>query len=163
MILAEDKQRIDHWVKKFPKPKGAVLMALRIMQDRHGWLSDESIDAVAQYLELAQVDVYEVVSFYSMYRREPGGRHYLKVCTSLSCCLAGSKGVIKHLQDKLDVLLGGTTQDRRITLQETECLGACQGAPVALVNDQDYHLQLTPDTLDKLVDSLVLAPEASDE
>lgn len=163
MIFAEDKQRIDHWIKKFPEPKGAVLMALRILQDRHGWLSDESIDLVAEYLGLSKVDVYEVVSFYSMYRREPGGQHYLKVCTSLSCCLAGAEGVMEYLQDKLGVSLGSTTDDGRITLQETECLGACQGAPVALVNDQDYHLQLTPDALDKIMDSLALVPEATDE
>ncbi|MEC7030529.1 MAG: NADH-quinone oxidoreductase subunit NuoE [Pseudomonadota bacterium] len=163
MILAEDKKRIDHWVAKFPEPKGAVLMALRVMQDRHGWLSEESIDAVSAYLGLAKVDVYEVVSFYSMYRRTPGGRHYIKICNSLSCCLAGSEAVIDYLQETLDVTLGGTTKDGQITLQETECLGACQGAPVALVNDTDYHLHITPESLNQLVDSLDTPLEPGNE
>ena len=85
MILKEDREKIDQWVAKFPSPKGAVLMALRILQDRHGWLSDESINAVAEYLDIPKVDVYEVVSFYSMYKRTRGGKHFIKVCTSLSC------------------------------------------------------------------------------
>lgn len=154
MISQEDKARIDTWIAKFPTPKGAVLMALRVLQDRHGWLSDESINAVAEYLDIPKVDVYEVVSFYSMYRRKPGGKHYLKVCTSLSCCLTGAQDIIQYLEKKLGTTLGELDPNAVITLQETECLGACQGAPVAIVNDKDYHLDLTPGKLDDIVTQL---------
>ena len=106
LLLAEDCKKIDEWVAKFPVAKGAVLMALRIVQDRHGWLSDQSLEAVAKYLSLELVDVCEVASFYSMYRREQGGRHYVKVCTSLSCCLTGAYDVIDHLQTSLGVSVG---------------------------------------------------------
>ncbi|MCP8351969.1 NADH-quinone oxidoreductase subunit NuoE [Candidatus Synchoanobacter obligatus] len=154
MICREDQTKIDHWVQKFPEPKGAVLMALRILQDRHGWLSDESLDAVAEYLGIEKVDVYEVVSFYSMYRRQPGGKHYLKICTSLSCCLTGAYDVIAQIESQLNISLGQTTSDGQVTLQETECLGACQGAPVGIVNDVDYHEHLTPKSVDQLLETL---------
>ena len=154
MITAEDKRKIDHWVAKFPDPKGAVIMALRIMQDRYGWLSDQNINAVAEYLNIAPVDVYEVVSFYSMYRREPGGKHFVKICTSLSCCLAGAYDVIQYIEDKANVKLNTFDQSAQVTLQETECLGACQGAPVALVDDQKYHTDLTPDSLNTILEEL---------
>ena len=154
MIMAEDKVKIDQWIAKFPDPKGAVIMALRIMQDRHGWLSDSSINDVAAYLNIAPVDVYEVVSFYSMYRRSPGGKHFVKVCTSLSCCLAGAHDVIQYIEDKSGVTLNNLDKEAQVTLQETECLGACQGAPVALVDDQTYHLDLTPEKINTLLKEL---------
>ena len=153
-ILPEDREKIDHWVKKFPTPKGAVLMALRIMQDRHNWLPDEAIDAVAEYLGMSKREVYEVVSFYSMYRRRPGGKHYLKICTSLSCCLTGAHDVISYLEDKLSIQNGQTTKDQKVTLMETECLGACQSAPVALVDDHEYIENLTKESVDQLVNRL---------
>ena len=159
MIMTEDKVKIDQWVAKFPDPKGAVIMALRIMQDRHGWLSDDSINAVASYLKIAPVDVYEVVSFYSMYRRSPGGKHFVKICTSLSCCLAGAYDVIKHIEEKEGISLNKLDTEARITLQETECLGACQGAPVALVDDETYHLDLTPDKINTLIEGLDVVEE----
>lgn len=154
MISEEDKLKIDSWVAKFPTPKGAVLMALRILQDRHGWLSDEALQSVAQYLNIPPVDVYEVVSFYSMYRRQKGGKHFLKVCTSLSCCLTGAHDVVKYIENKAETKLGGFNQEANITLEETECLGACQYAPVVLVNDQDYHHDVTPEKLDVLLSAL---------
>lgn len=154
MILDEDKAKIDHWIKKFPEPKGAVLMALRILQDREGWLSDASIKACSEYLKIDPVDVYEVVSFYSLYRRQPGGERYLKVCTGLSCCLTGATDMLTHLSKTLGVEKGETTRDGKITLLETECLGACVKAPCVLVDDQDYHLHMTPEKLNELVRSL---------
>lgn len=154
MICKEDKAKIDHWVGKFPTPKGAVLMALRILQDREGYLSDDTINQVADYLAMPKVDVYEVVSFYSMYRRKPGGKHYIKVCTSLSCCLTGASDVIKHMEEVLGISLGETTKDNKITLMETECLGACQGAPCAILDDTTYHLDLTPETVNELIKGL---------
>lgn len=154
MILTDaDKRDIDKWVQKFPKKKGALLMALRIAQDRVGWLSDEALDEVAMYLELEKVDVYEVASFYTMYRRKPMGEQQIKVCSSLSCMLAGSNDLVKYLEKKLGVKLGGVSKDG-IALTETECLGACSNAPVAIVNDRTYVESITEDVADQMVEKV---------
>jgi NADH-quinone oxidoreductase subunit E len=153
LICEEDCQKIDHWVAKFPagKQQSAVLMALKIVQDRHGWLSDALLDAVANYLDMMPATVYEVASFYSMYRREPTGTQELKVCTSLSCCLNGATDVIHYLEKQLDIKLGEMTADKRFTLNEAECLGACQHAPVVIVNDETYHHQVSPEKLASII------------
>lgn len=151
MILTDiDKRDIAKWVKKFPKKRGALLMALRIVQDRIGWLSDEALDEVAEYLELERIDVYEVASFYTMYRREPMGTQQIKVCNSLSCCLAGSKDLVKYLEKNLGVKLGKVNKEG-ISLSETECLGACSNAPVAILNDRTYVESITEEVADKLI------------
>lgn len=151
MIIQEDQTKIDHWISKFPEPKGAVIMALRILQDRHGWLSDESLDDVANYLNMDKAEVYEVVTFYSMYRRQPGGQYNLKICTSLSCCLNGAMDVIESIEQRLNIKIGETSADGQVTLQEAECLGACQAAPVGILDDQEYLLNLGPVELDQLL------------
>ena len=150
------KKEIDHWVAKFPsyQKKSAVLMALRIIQDHEGYLGDEKLNAVAEYLSLPRVAVYEVASFYSMYRRKPHGKHTIKVCTSLSCCLKGAYSVVKYLEEKLGISLGQTTEDGLITLKETECLAACTEAPMLIVDDHDYRMDLTPSSIDTLVEQL---------
>ena len=150
------KKEIDHWVAKFPtyQKRSAVLMALRIIQDHEGYLSDDKLNAVAEYLTLPRVAVYEVASFYSMYRRKPHGKHTIKVCTSLSCCLKGAYSVVKYLEEKLGVSLGETTEDGLITLKETECLAACTEAPMLIVDDHDYQMDLTPGSIDELIEKL---------
>lgn len=144
MLIAEDKQAIDVWVRKFPDKKGAVLMALRIVQDRIGWLPKEALQGVSEYLEIPVVDVYEVASFYTMYRNKPTGKHQLKVCLGLSCCLAGAEEVMSFLHKRV----------KSVTLSETECLGACHKAPCAILDDHDYQERLTPESLEKLLAQL---------
>lgn len=151
MLTEEDKQKIQIWIDKFPKKQGALLMALRIVQDRIGWLPDNALEAVATYLEVPLVNVYEVVSFYTLYRREKGGRHYLKICTGLSCCLSGSFDVIAYFEKNFGVRLGEIND---ITLLETECLGACDKAPVGLLNDVDYIDSITRQKAKELVSQL---------
>lgn len=164
IIDAEDQKKIDAWVAKFPEGKqaSAVLMALKILQDRHGWLSDDALDAVAKYLDMSPSTVYEVVSFYSVYRRSPRGRFDLKVCTSLSCCLNGAEEAIQYIEDKLAIKMGGVSQDETMSLNEAECLGACQHAPVAILNDERYVHQLTPESIDALIGKLSQGKDSND-
>ncbi|MDA9832407.1 NADH-quinone oxidoreductase subunit NuoE [Gammaproteobacteria bacterium] len=148
---------IDQWVNKFPKgqQKSATLMALRVVQDEYRWLEQKHLDAVADYLKLSKIDVYEVASFYSMYQHQPVGKHLVKVCTSLSCCLNGAYEVVDHLEKTLDIQCGQTTQDGKITLQETECLAACAGAPAICVDDKTYHENMTIERIEKMIKPLI--------
>jgi len=156
LITAESKADIDKWVAKYPadKKESAVMAALRIVQDQNaGFLTNELIDAVAEYLGMPAIAVYEVATFYSMYERDPVGKHKICVCTNISCMLCGSDEVVSHLENKLGIKLGETTEDGKFTLKEVECLGACVNAPMLQLG-REYHEKLTPEKLDKLLDSL---------
>jgi NADH-quinone oxidoreductase subunit E len=150
------KQAIDLWIEKYPKKQkqSAVLSALHIVQEANeGWLSRELLDAVADYLSMPPVAVYEVATFYSMYELEKGGRHKIDVCTNISCMLRGSGELVKHLENKLGVKVGGTTPDGKYSLREVECLAACTKAPVCQIAAH-YHEELTPEKIDTILDSL---------
>lgn len=155
-LSTQAKAQIDHWLAKFPadQRRSAVIMALRIAQDEHGYASDAVMDAVAAYLQIPATDVYEVASFYTMIRRKPGGQFRLNICTSISCHLCGAGGIVSYLEDKLGIKMGETTADGLFSLGEAECLAACCGAPMMQVNDQAYHENLTPEKLDNLLDEL---------
>jgi NADH-quinone oxidoreductase subunit E len=156
LINAESKADIDRWIAKYPpeQKQSAVMAALRIVQDQNGgYLTNELIEAVAEYLEMPSIAVYEVATFYSMYELKPVGKHKICVCTNISCMLCGSDEVVKHLQDKLGIKLGETTQDGMFTLKEVECLGACVNAPMLQVGNV-YHEKLTKDKLDQLIEGL---------
>jgi len=131
-----------------------VMAALRLAQEQNGgWLTEALMDAVAGYLEMPRIAVYEVASFYSMYELKPVGRHKVCVCNSISCLLNGSEELIDHLKQKLGVKLGEVTADGRFSLKEVECLGACVDAPVVQIGNQ-YYERLTPEELDKLLAGL---------
>ncbi|MGD8710289.1 MAG: NAD(P)H-dependent oxidoreductase subunit E [Ectothiorhodospiraceae bacterium] len=153
------REEIDHWLGKFPDdPKGrrsAVIPALHIAQEgNEGWLSRELMDAVAEYLGLEPVKVYEVATFYSMFHVKEAGRHKVNICTNISCMLRGGEEILEHAERKLGVKVGETTPDGRITLvREEECLAGCTGAPMMLV-DEEYHLDLTPEKVDEILDKL---------
>lgn len=151
------RQAIDHWVAKFPpeQKRSALIQSLMAAQEQNGgWLSREVIEAVAEYLELPPVWAFEVASFYSMFHNEPVGRHKVNICTNISCWLNGSEDIVKHVEQRLGVKLGETTDDGRITLVvEEECLAACCGAPMMVV-DGHYHEQLDPEKIDQILDSL---------
>lgn len=143
-VSAERLQEINDWIAKYPadQKQSAVMSALRIVQEEHGYLTQELMDAVADYLEMPVIAVYEVASFYTMYERQPVGRHLISVCTNISCKLKDSDKVVAHLEKKLDIKLGETTYDGRFTLRSVECLGACVHAPMMQV-DKNYHEHLT--------------------
>jgi len=157
MLLSPDAlARIDAAVVKYPpdQKQSAVMAALTIAQDEKGWLSTETMDFVAHYLDMPPIAVYEVASFYTMYDLKPVGRHKLTICTNLPCALQGASAAAKHLQDKLGIGFNDTTPDGRITLKEGECLGACGDAPVLLHNNKRMLCAMTPERLDTLLKDL---------
>jgi len=156
MLTAESLQKIDREVAKYPPEhkQSAVMSALVIAQDEKGWLSTEVMDAVAEYLGMAPVAVYEVASFYTMYNLKPTGKYKLTLCTCLPCGLQGSLAAGDHLREKLGIDFNETTPDGRFTLKEGECMGACAMAPVVLVNNKKMHDYMTNEKLDQLIESL---------
>jgi len=156
MLSAESLKRIDLEIAKYPpdQKRSAVMAALIIAQDEKGWLATETLDAVAQILELAPVAVYEVASFYNMYDLAPTGRYKLTVCTCLPCGLQGSLDAADHLKQKLGIGFGETTPDGRFTLKEGECMGACAMSPVVLVNNKRMCDFMSNERLDALIDEL---------
>lgn len=151
------RAEIDRWIRKYPpdRKQSAVLSALTVVQEENGgWLTTEHMDAVAEYLGLPPISVYEVGTFYSMLELEPVGRHKISVCNNISCMLRGADDLVRHIEDKYDVRLGGTTADGRFTLRlEEECLAACCGAPMMTVDGQ-YHENLTTEKIDEIIDGL---------
>ena len=148
---------IDHWIGKFPPEhkRSALIQALLAAQHQNGgWVSKDIIEAVADYLELPPVWAFEVASFYSMIEQKPVGRHKVNICTNISCWLNGAEDIVSHVEKKLGIKLGQTTADDRITLVvEEECLAACCGAPMMVV-DGHYHENLDTDKVDKILDGL---------
>ena len=157
LLTPESRARIDAWIAKYPadQKKSAVLSALQIAQEQNGgWVSRELLDAVADYLDMPPVLVYEVGTFYSMIELEPVGRNMVALCTNLSCMLCGAETIVEHVEKKLGIRLGETTEDGRITLKlEEECLAACTGGPMMTVNGH-YHENLTPEKVDEILDAL---------
>jgi NADH-quinone oxidoreductase subunit E len=156
-LSAQVREEIDRWVAKFPpdRKRSAVISALHAAQhENHGFLTTELMDAVAAYLGLPPIQVYEVATFYSMFETKPVGRHHVSVCTNISCMLRGSQEVVDHVEKKLGIKTGESTPDGRIYLKrEEECLAACTGAPMMMV-DHVYHENLTPASIDKILDEL---------
>jgi NADH-quinone oxidoreductase subunit E len=151
------RAEIDKWIAKYPpeRRRSAVLAALRIVQEENGgWLTTDLMGAVADYLGLPRIAVYEVGSFYSMFELEPVGRHVVSVCDNLSCMLCGGQEIIRHIERRYNVKRGGTTPDGKFTLKkEEECLAACAGAPMMAV-DGHYYEHLTPEKVDAILDGL---------
>jgi NADH-quinone oxidoreductase subunit E len=156
-LLSEaSRAEIDRWIAKYPpdRKQAAVMAALRIAQDQNGgWLSVDLIEAVAQYLDMPPIAAHEVATFYTMYDLKPVGRHKVCVCTNISCQLNGSSRIMDHLRKKLGVKPGETTPGGKFTLKEVECLGACGGAPMMMV-DKTYYENLTPEKVDQILDQL---------
>jgi NADH-quinone oxidoreductase subunit E len=157
LLTAESRAQIDVWIAKYPaeQKKSAVLSALQTAQQQNGgWVSSELMDAVADYLDMQPIEVYEVSTFYSMIEIEPVGRNMVAVCTNLSCMLCGAETIVEHVEKKLGIKLGETTTDGRITLKlEEECLAACAGGPMMTVNGH-YKENLTPEKVDEILDAL---------
>jgi NADH-quinone oxidoreductase subunit E len=157
LLSQQTRAQIDHWVARFPvgKQRSAVISALRAAQEQnHGFLTPELMDAIAEYLQLAPIQVYEVASFYSMFETHPCGRHHVSVCTNISCMLRGGQELESHVEKKLGIRTGQSTPDGRIYLKrEEECLAACTGAPMMMV-DHVYHEHLTTEQADQILDAL---------
>jgi NADH-quinone oxidoreductase subunit E len=156
MLSEQTKARFDRELAKYPADQrvSAVMACLSIIQQERGWVSSESEKEVADYIGMPAMAVHEVVTFYNMYNQQPVGQFKLAVCTNLPCQLRDGQKALEHVCKRLGVEVGGTTADGVFTVQQSECLGACADAPVALVNDRQMVSYLSNDKLDKLVDVL---------
>ena len=156
MLNTESLQKIDKEVAKYPadQKQSAVMSALRIAQDEKGWLAPETIEYVAQYLEMQPIAVYEVATFYNMYDTQPVGKYKITVCTNLPCALSGAGTVADYLKGKLGIGFGETTDDGKFTLKEGECMGSCGDAPLFLVNNMRMCSFLTPEKIDQILAEL---------
>jgi NADH-quinone oxidoreductase subunit E len=155
---------VKHLIPEFEKMKerypatgfesSLVLPCLRRIQEDRGYVAEEDIVALVEYLHVPRIQVEEVLSYYTMLRRHPIGKYHLQACRNIACSMRGSEGVINHLCAKLGVQPGGTTPDGRFTVTEVECLGSCGTAPVVMVNEA-YHENMSAEKLDKLIEGLL--------
>ena len=157
LLTPETREGIDRALEKYPadrRRQSAIMPALTLAQDQNGgWLTTELMDAVAAYLEVPPIAVYEVATFYSMYEHKPVGRHKICVCTNVSCQLCGSSEIVDHLKQRLGVDFGEVTEDGLFSLKEVECLAACGGAPMMQVG-REYYENLTPRRVDEILEQL---------
>jgi NADH-quinone oxidoreductase subunit E len=156
MLSAESIKKIDREIAKYPpdQRQSAVMSALAIAQDEKGWLANETMDFVAQYLGMPPIAVYEVATFYNMYNLQPLGKHKITVCTNLPCALSGANDAVARIQQKLGIGFNETTADGKFTLKEGECMGACGDAPVLLVNNKRMCSFMSSDRIDQLLEEL---------
>lgn len=138
---------------RYPTKVALLLPALHAAQAEYGWLPPELLEEVGEYIGIHAAQVREVASFYTMYNLKPVGKYHLKICTNVACALRGADGLVDHCRRKFGIELGETTRDRKFTLHEEECLGACGTAPAMMLND-DYHESLSVQKLDQLLDGL---------
>jgi NADH-quinone oxidoreductase subunit E len=156
-LSAHVREEIDAWVAKFPpgRQRSAVIGALHAVQhENHGYLTPELMEAVAEYLGLPPIQVFEVASFYSMFETQPVGRHSISVCTNICCMLRGGERMLDYVEKKLRIKVGESTPDGRFYLKkEEECLAACTGAPMMMV-DHRFYENLTPARIDEILDAI---------
>jgi len=158
ILTAHEREEIDSWLKRYPEDKSqsALLAALRAVMHEDHYLSTEKMDAVADYLDLPKIAVYEVASFYSMFEldEKAAAKNTIAVCTNVSCMLNGADKIVEHIEEKLGIKMGESTPDGKFFFKiEEECLAACCGAPMMQLNHV-YHENLTPEKIDELLDSV---------
>ena len=158
LLSHHEREEIDSWLKRYPddRKQSALLAALRAVMHEDHYVSVEKMDAVADYLGLPAIAVYEVASFYSMYEldKKAAAKYSISVCTNVSCMLCGSDKILEHVENKLGVKLGQATPDGKFFIKmEEECLAACSSAPMMQVNHV-YHTHLTPEKVDQILDGL---------
>jgi NADH-quinone oxidoreductase subunit E len=150
MLTATEKTAIDHEIELVPYKKASVIEALKIVQQHRGWISDESIEEIADYLEISPAEVDSVATFYNLIFRKPVGRHIILLCDSISCYVMGYRLLHKALEEKLQIRMGETSEDKRFTLLPNVCLGCCDHAP-ALMIDKDLYRDVEPALLDDIL------------
>ncbi|KAM6920248.1 NADH dehydrogenase [ubiquinone] flavoprotein 2, mitochondrial [Lycodopsis pacificus] len=151
----ENMKRIDAIISMYPTghKQAATIPVLDVAQRQHGWLPISAMNKVAEVLEVAPMRVYEVVTFYTMFLRQPVGKHFIQICTTTPCMLCNSDSILEAIQNKLGIKVGETTPDKLFTLLEVECLGACVNAPMVQIND-NYYEDLLPKDIEDIIDEL---------
>jgi NADH-quinone oxidoreductase subunit E len=153
MLSDEIRAEIKQFKGRYPDPKSALLTALHVAQQEHGWLSPEVMRDVAEVMDLPPTEVASVASFYTMFNRQPVGENLIQVCTNISCSLLGAEHIVEYLKGKLGIDVGGTTPDNKSTLVTVECLGSCGTAPMMQINDT-YYESLTEERIDRILEEL---------
>lgn len=156
LLSAEICEQIDKWILRYPpeQKRSGVFEALRLVQEKNGGsLTPELMNAVADYLGMPKIAVYEVATFYTMYNLDPVGKHVIDVCTNISCSLNGAEHILEHFKKRLGINLNETTPDGKFTLKEVECLGACITPPVCMIGKK-YYENLTAEKVDAILEKL---------
>ncbi len=152
--LSEKHQaEIEEILGRYPYKRSAMLPLLHLAQREYGYIPEEAMREVAELTGCRPVDVYDVVTFYTVYNRQPVGKYLLEICRTLSCALTGGRKLTRHIEQKLGIRAGETTPDGLFTLREVECIGACSNAPAILINNLIYE-DLTPEKVDEILDEL---------
>jgi len=162
----ENRAELDRILAKYPQKRSALIPALRLAQKQAGHITSAVMQHVASLFELSPMDVWGVVSFYTMLKTKPVGKHHFMVCDNLSCALLGAAGILRHLERRLGCRAGHTRADGKFSVERVECLGACGGAPCLQINE-DYFEHVTPALVDELVAALEkgepVSPVGADE
>jgi len=155
MLSEENLKKIEELKKSYPTTQALVLPVLWMIQEEHGYISEESMKYAAQLLGVPFAHVLGVVTFYTMFHSKPLGKHHIEVCTNVSCMLRGSEKIVELLEKRLGIGLGETSKDKKWTLSEVECMGSCGTAPMLSVGEE-YHENLTPEKLEQILSDLEL-------
>ena len=151
MLTDDEKRQIDEEVARYQTKRGAAPEALKIVQKGRGWISDASLRDVARHLDMTDAELDSIATCYSLIFRQPVGRHVILLCDGVTCWILGYENLRAHLERRLGITMGQTTADGRFTLLPTACLGACDQAPVLMVDEQ-LHVQLNPAKLDEILE-----------
>jgi NADH-quinone oxidoreductase subunit E len=152
MLTREEIKEIQEEIKQYPSPAVACIDALKIIQHHRGWVSDESVKDIAQFLDISNEDVDGIATFYSRIYRKPVGRNVILLCDNVTCMIMGYQSLYEYISRKLGINFGGTTPDGRFTLLPVSCLGDCDNAPVLMINTDHYN-RLTIEKIDELLES----------
>lgn len=152
MLTDEEKREIDKELSHYDDRRAVSIDALKIVQNHRGWVSDDALREVGEYIGMSLAELDGVATFYNLILRKPVGRHVIWVCNSISCWIMGYESVREYMSEKLGVPLGGTTPEGRFTLLPIVCLGCCDRAPAMMV-DNDLHVELTPEKIDGILQS----------
>jgi NADH-quinone oxidoreductase E subunit len=153
MLSEKNLKKVEELKGSYPIAQALVLPVLWMIQEEHGYISEEAMKYVAQLLNVPFAHILGVVTFYTMFHTKHVGKHHLEVCTNVSCLLRGSDKIIEHLEKRLGIAMGETSKDKKWTLSEVECMGSCGTAPMVAVGDE-YYENLTPEKLDKILAEL---------
>ncbi len=153
MLNQNNRDRIEKLRTRYPRAQALILHVLWMVQEQEGYISQESMQEVAELLDVPVGHVLGVVSFYTMFHDHPQGKFHIEVCTNVSCLLRGSDTILKHLEERTGVPCGSTSSDKKYTITETECMGACGFAPMFAIGEE-YYENLTPEKVDKILETL---------
>ncbi|MEA2031215.1 MAG: NADH-quinone oxidoreductase subunit NuoE [candidate division Zixibacteria bacterium] len=154
MILTKESvNKIREKLQQYPKPKSAILPALTVAYRQAGYVDEGIYKEISKIINVTTVEIAEAATFYTLFAKEPRGKYLIQVCHNISCALLGADSLIGYLQEKLNIKIGETTEDKMFTLVTVECLGSCSTAPVMQIN-QDYYERLTKEKVDQVLEDL---------